>query len=193
MKIARIIFSFIFLFALLAVVSGVLYKFIVFFFSLELDPNVQAGLIGATALIFASIVSIIIQKRSEQKLNIQIEHRKNFGPIFEKFINNVLINVLLADKLGKKPLSKTDLVKVIADFTRDILVWGSNDVLNAYQDFRKLGNLDSNSADDDKFRLVYAMEDLILAMRKDLGHSNKGLNRGDILRLFVNDIDNYLK
>lgn len=193
MKIARIVFSFIFLFALSAVVSWGLYKFIVFFFSLELDPNVKAGLIGATALIFASIVSTVIQKRSEQELNIQIEHRKNFGPIYEEFINNVLIRVLLADKLGKKPLSQTDLVKVIADFTRDILVWGSNDVLNAYQDFRKLGNLGSNIADDDKFKLVYAMEDLILAMRKDLGHSNKGLNRGDILRLFVNDIDNYLK
>ena len=88
MKIARIVFSFIFLFALSAVVSWGLYKFIAFFFSLELDPNVKAGLIGATALIFASIVSTVIQKRSEQELNIQIEHRKNFGPIYEEFINN---------------------------------------------------------------------------------------------------------
>ncbi|MCL4244666.1 MAG: hypothetical protein KJ002_05985 [Candidatus Dadabacteria bacterium] len=192
MSIVRVILLFVFLFALIGALCWGIYKFIVFFFSLELDPNVVAGLIGATALISASIGSIIIQKRSEQKLYIQIEHRKNFGPIYEKFINNILIKVLLATKLGEEPLSQTQLIKIIADFTRDILVWGSNDVLKAYQDFRKLGEIGPNS-DADKLKVVYAMETLILTMRKDLGHSTKDFKKGDILRLFVNDIDNYLK
>ena len=30
-------------------------------------------------------------------------------------------------------------------------------------------------------------------IRKDLGHKNRGLKRGDILSLFVNDIDTILK
>jgi len=33
---------------------------------------------------------------------------------------------------------------------------------------------------------------LILAIRRDLGHKNSGLKRGDILALFVNDIDKHL-
>jgi hypothetical protein len=39
---------------------------------------------------------------------------------------------------------------------------------------------------------MFIVEDVLLEMRKDLGHPNRGFNKGDILRLFVNDIDKYL-
>jgi len=32
-----------------------------------------------------------------------------------------------------------------------------------------------------------------LEFRKDIGHSNKGLQKGDLLKLFVNDMDKYLE
>lgn len=35
-------------------------------------------------------------------------------------------------------------------------------------------------------------ENLLLAIRKDMGHKNKGLQQGDILSLFINDVDETL-
>jgi hypothetical protein len=37
------------------------------------------------------------------------------------------------------------------------------------------------------------MERFFLALRTDLGHSNKGLKEGDILRLILNDTDLLLR
>ena len=41
-------------------------------------------------------------------------------------------------------------------------------------------------------KLMLLYESLILAIRKDLGHKNKGLVAGDILALFLNDIEEHL-
>ena len=41
-------------------------------------------------------------------------------------------------------------------------------------------------------KLILLYEKLILAIRRDLGHNNKGLKTGDVLALFVNDIDQHL-
>lgn len=30
-----------------------------------------------------------------------------------------------------------------------------------------------------------------MAIRKDMGHKNKGVTKGDLLGLFINDIDKY--
>jgi hypothetical protein len=35
--------------------------------------------------------------------------------------------------------------------------------------------------------------DLMLAVRKDLGYKNNKLNRGDLLRIFINDLEQHRK
>ncbi|MCH7729499.1 MAG: hypothetical protein IH991_23940 [Planctomycetes bacterium] len=40
--------------------------------------------------------------------------------------------------------------------------------------------------------LMFIYEDLIRAIRRDLGHKNKDLTKGKLLSLFVNDIANYV-
>ena len=50
----------------------------------------------------------------------------------------------------------------------------------------------SSDPAQDSTQMMFAFEDLLFAIRKDLGHSNAGLGRGDLLRGFVNDIDKYL-
>jgi hypothetical protein len=38
----------------------------------------------------------------------------------------------------------------------------------------------------------FAYEDLLLVTRADLGVSNDGLEQGDLLRIFINDLDEHL-
>ena len=40
---------------------------------------------------------------------------------------------------------------------------------------------------------MFQTEKIFYAIRHDLGHKNKNLERGDILRLFINDIDEVLE
>lgn len=49
-----------------------------------------------------------------------------------------------------------------------------------------------NNAEKPSHGILFEVEELLMAIRKDLGHSNKGISRGKILSLFVNDINEYL-
>ena len=89
------------------------------------------------------------------------------------------------------PLSAERLVartkRGFSDFARDLMVWGSVDVIRQYATFRN-STAGAQSPQD----ILWRFEDLIRAIRADLGHSNDGLERGNLLSLFVNDLPDYI-
>ncbi len=63
------------------------------------------------------------------------------------------------------------------EFHKNILFWGSDQVIKAYNQYRfKQGSIDARMED---------FEDLILAFRKDVGHNNKKLKKFDILKMLL--------
>ena len=69
------------------------------------------------------------------------------------------------------------------------MVWGSDDVLREFIAYRRFI---VNRAEDQPAEVLFAYENLVATIRSDLGHKNKDLKRGDVLSLFINDIDQYL-
>jgi hypothetical protein len=65
-----------------------------------------------------------------------------------------------------------------------MIVWGSDSVLRAFGEFR----IASLKQPEGLIQLMAALEDLMLAIRKDLGYKNAKIVRGDLLRLFINDL-----
>jgi hypothetical protein len=59
-----------------------------------------------------------------------------------------------------------------------------NEVLNLFGQFR-------TGAAKNPFDMMFIFEGILFTIRKDLGHKNNGLKKGAMLRLFVNDIDQY--
>lgn len=57
-------------------------------------------------------------------------------------------------------------------------MWGSPAVIKAYTAFRSTGS---------DPHIVFRLDDLMQAMRKDLGNSNWGLARGELIKLFITD------
>lgn len=85
------------------------------------------------------------------------------------------------------PLSQEVMVKRTVTITQELVIWGSDDMLRAYDTFMAATR---KQADGKAYPLqtLYAVEDLLMAVRKDAGHKNKDLKRGSILRLFINDL-----
>lgn len=79
----------------------------------------------------------------------------------------------------------------MAWITEHLVVWGSDDLLLAWNRFRN-SSIQAVHNEGPDFNILFEVENLLLAIRKDLGHANKGVNRGKILGLFINDIDDYL-
>jgi hypothetical protein len=90
-----------------------------------------------------------------------------------------------------EPLSEKDIVKYMSKFTESLILWGSEEVITSYRTFRKVfmnRTLNSSLTLEE----INILENLLLTIRKDMGHNNKNLQQGDILSLFINDIDEVL-
>ncbi len=121
--------------------------------------------------------------------NIQIrnEQKPKKVEIYEKVIN-LFFDSIFAQKLGQEPKTEEELVKSIHDMTPDLILWASDDVLNLYIKFRQIANNQDSSTTP-----ILLFGQMLLAMRKDLGHQNNQINQESILRTFVNDVENLSK
>lgn len=145
---------------------------------------------------FVSIVVIIIQRIWEKKYNNEQEIREKKLPIYQKIINEFSYffynNPNLKTEKEKENFQqkKIDrLIKFITDNNGEIITWASDEVLKEWSLFRKYALASENQGMD----LMFQTEKIFYAIRHDLGHKNKNLECGDILRLFINDIDDVLK
>ena len=150
----------------------------------SLDSDIAVAVIAGAATVFVSVLSVILGKIYERRAAVDREHRERKVPVYEDLMQ-FMFRVLMSDKLGKE-VSEQEMIEFISSFNQRMMVWGSDEVLKAWSQWRrKAGN------GGEPFALMFEYERLILAIRADLGHRNKNLSPGDILGLFVNDIDEH--
>lgn len=81
-------------------------------------------------------------------------------------------------------MSNEEMIETHSQITQKAIVWASDDVVKAFHRFR----MASLQADTNKLGVALAVEELFLAIRRDLGHQNNGLYTGQLLQLFINDL-----
>lgn len=87
----------------------------------------------------------------------------------------------------RNQVSKTRMLEFVINFHQKMLVWGGDNVVKAWVDFRKS---DNKKDDENSYEVLFLIEDALLAIGEDMGHTNKGINKGDLLTLFINDMEN---
>lgn len=154
----------------------------------KVNPTIGAGIIAASATVFVSIISVLVAKRIEYKSVLMKEHREKKVPFYDDLIRFIL-GFVFAEKRGLTPLSEQEIINKLTFFTEDLIIWGSDDVLNAWIEFRKILMINT---EEQNINIIFGVEKLLLTIRKDLGHSNKNLSKGKVLSAFINDIDQYI-
>ena len=152
----------------------------------DAKSEVAVAIVAAGASVTISILSLMASNIFEARRAIAQELREKKTPVYEEFVRTIY-RVLFAEQLGKKQPSKAELAQFFADYTEKLTIWGSDEVIKVW------GELRLSASDADGALMLFRYEELLLSIRKDLGHRNKGFKRGRLLRLFVNDIDRYLK
>lgn len=136
----------------------------------QVNPAVGAGMLAASATVFVSVISVLVAKRLEYKATLAKEHREKKIPFYEEFVDFVF-RIALSEKLGLEPLTEREMIQQAAKFTQNLIVWGADDVIDAWFRFRNK----SVNSDGSGVAVMFEIENLLLAIRKDLGHENKGL------------------
>lgn len=177
----------------IAIILGLIYGLYLLFsylfgLVLSLQKEVAAAIIAAMSTIIVSVLSITIGKYYERKMIIEQELREKKIPIYEEFIE-FYFKLLMSSKFKGEKMSEKEMTKFFMKFTQKLTVWGSDDVVYQWSKIRRKIIENRNNPKDN----ILELEKLLLAIRKDTGHKNKYLNQGDLLGLFINDIDEYIK
>ena len=152
------------------------------------NSEITVAIVAGAGTIIVSVVSIVVGKAYEARAQIQKEIRAKKVPVYEELIA-FMTRLLASEKVGVAPTER-EMLEFMAGFTQRITVWGSDSVLLAWVTWRRAA-LQQRESRADLVRLMSVYENMILAIRKDLGHKNKDLRRGDILSLNLNDVDEY--
>jgi hypothetical protein len=150
----------------------------------SVNPSLAVGIIAAGSTIFVSLASVLISKRLEQKTLIKNQQRDKKIPIYEELIT-FLFKIWRNAMVGTQQPTEKEMVDFMIGFTQKLLIWGSDEVVASFCKFRKAGQ--------DSSAIMFAIEDIWLAIRRDLGHDNKGISKGMLLGLIVSDIDDFIK
>ena len=151
----------------------------------SLQSDVASAFVVAALAVVGSVISLAVGKAYETRAAINSDLRQKKTPVYEG-ITKVLFGVVFNSILKKPQIPEAELLEFFASTTEKLTIWGSDDVLKAYSEFK------TNAASDPQ-QSIFRFEALLLAIRKDLGHRNKDIGKGSILRLFVNDLDEHMR
>lgn len=153
-------------------------------FMTGIDTDLAKAIVAAAATLIASVVALAGSKAYEARSNIRRELRERKTPVYEDIVKT-LFQAMFAGTIFNKQIPEKELKRFFAVTTERLTIWGSDDLLLAWGDFKtRMARNPENP--------TFLLEDLLLAIRKDLGHRNRGLERGSILRLFITDVGEHL-
>lgn len=154
----------------------------------SIDSDTSKALIGAGVTVFAATLTIVGGKLLEQKIKIKQEVRSKKVPIYEEQME-VIFKILLASKKGNKNIKENEMIKAFTKFTEKLIIWGGSEVIKTWEEFRlhPWEGADNNTAIEGFMKF----EKFVFALRKDLGNENSNLEDGDLLKMFINDFDEY--
>ena len=155
-------------------------------------PTISVAII--TGLL--AFVSAIVGRFLENRYTIKNQIRKERQDVYVNFLDWI-INDLFYGEINKNKNIVSDLRKQQKLMT----IYASDNVLKAWSEFKftvmnSILNKKGLSKEEKmsfyiKNEAPYA-EKLILAIRKELGYKNKNIKQYDILKLYINDINEYL-
>lgn len=140
------------------------------------------GGVSIAGVLISSVISKIIEYRQNTKRYLYEKKEEPYSEFIE------MVYKIQENIKDNREYSEDDMLKDVLNFSRKLTLWGSNNVIRKWLDFRKV-NQDQNNNQSDN---LFILEDIIFEIGKDMGHKKRGLKQGDILSFFINDIGDYL-
>jgi hypothetical protein len=195
------------------VIQGVIFCLVVWGFieAVQADPAVA----GSVATAIAGVSGVVWQQRQSEKARVREAHRSRMTPVYHEMLKLVRQQVS-QETLREARLSRTttvyqelrkvvrrqasrepvgpadDLDAFMSDFKASGLMIGApSEMIHAFNQWESATRLAEETNDDSG--LIFAWENLLRAIRRDLGHDDSKLPNRELLRIFfVEDFDKSL-
>lgn len=111
--------------------------------------------------------------------------REHKAQAYEKLIE-IVYKMLMKSK-NKEQYGADEMLSDMNDFNQSLTLWGSSKAIRLWDEWRLATVGKQPSASE----LLFAMEKVLIQLRRDMGQG-RGLKKGDLLKLFINDVDTLL-
>ena len=156
-------------------------------FLTKASPQLSSALVGTAGLVFVAVIANFLAKIYEQRQRIQEEQRAKKVAVYEEFME-FWVKLLTSgsdeddededEKGANDPETQAEIQRYLREFTHKLVAWGSEPFIREYVVFKDLLQSDVD-------RGLLHFEKVLLEIRRDIGYKNKKLNRGDLLKVFL--------
>ncbi|QDG49288.1 hypothetical protein FIV42_00625 [Persicimonas caeni] len=159
---------------LIAVIFGALG-----FAATELEPKITAALVAGVATVLVAVWT----KYRETMHEVEVDLRKRRIEVYENLLE--VIFDMYRKQQKDEPVDQEGLADRVAAFTRDLTLWGSDDIVRAWQEIQLKESHGAYEGFNEE--RVVDLDKLLLAIRRDSGHQDTTLGPGDLTSLYVTD------
>ncbi|WP_336949599.1 hypothetical protein [Acinetobacter junii] len=146
----------------------------------DINPQLAIALITGSSTIIVATLTVVLGKYFERLKEIDSHHRTKKVEIYDEFLISVF-------KVFFDNDPEFDLVKFLQEWQRKIIMWASPNVIKAFVDWKiHLAKSPPNA------QTLFLMENLFKAMRKDIGLSNKNLDKGAFSHFILKESELFL-
>ena len=139
------------------------------------------GCVSIVTVIGGSVANSYLAYRQRNSEYLR-EHR---AQAYEKLIE-IVYKMLMKSKKNEQ-YGADEILSDMNEFNQSLTLWGSSKAIRLWDEWRlaTVGRQPSAS------ELLFAMEKVLIQLRRDMGQG-RGLKKGDLLKLFINDVDTLL-
>jgi hypothetical protein len=151
------------------------------------SPQLASSIVSAGGIVLVAVLSSHLSKRAEQRREIDQEQRAKKAQVYEEFLDYWFAVIRgVRRRLPEDERKEMDNI-YYGSVPQQMVAWASEEVLREYAAHA------APLAPEDKDVAILDFEGVLFAIRKDLGYNNEGLQRGDLMRLFLTGVDEYLE
>jgi hypothetical protein len=144
------------------------------------NPSVAAAIIGAMATALVGIGGVLLTQAQTRKREIAEAHRPRKVEIYQHFLEMTSRMMTRDNKaVTQRAPSEKELADFFVKYKTNVILWASPQVIKAQLRFE--------SASSDGENVLFAADRLYLAIREDLGLSNRGLSDRQLIKMYLKD------
>jgi hypothetical protein len=189
MKRFRTIISALFVLAILVGLLWLFYKGVGIAYRAfaSLNPNLAVAIVAGSATILGSTLAVVLTRYYQSKREREVAHRDKKIELYDELLAK-LFTTFLADSDRKE--EQEDLVPFLREIQRKLILWSGPGAIKAYADWHKVLTAPPLPL---RAEQMIKMIDFFLALREDLGHSNRGIKHDHVVRFLVQNSDLFMQ
>lgn len=151
---------------------------------ITLPSQIAVPLVAAMITTFVSVGTVVYAKDREHKREIAQQQRTQKAHVYRQFMD-YWFSVFGPGQRRSEAHQKKLSDEYHSTVPQQLVLWASEPVIKTYVTYM--------SVDREEDTTMFEFEQILFALRRDLGYSNKGLQKGDLLHLFLKEVEQALR